>query len=169
MCEALFEGRVVDSDPHLALPSLQLCGGGLHWLRAEKKPAASGRGAASTCGTDTGLSSLPSQNQRKVVMSGWKPEAWAIMVTTPGERKPSVMMHLHCLHYFNVCTVFHTAPPSSFDSENWINETSGGATKPKKHQHWLVNMMKWNRLKHASYFMLKENKNIETGTSRCNQ
>ncbi len=65
--------------------------GSLHWLRAEKKPAGSGRGAASACGTDTGLSSPPSQNQRKVMMSGWKPEAWAVMVTTPGERTPSVM------------------------------------------------------------------------------
>lgn len=96
----------------LASPLSSSALGSLHWLMAEKKPSASGRGAASAGGTDTGLSSPPSQNQRKVMTSGWKWEAWVTIVTTPGERVrywQPFMMSLNSLKYLNVCSVCDTS------------------------------------------------------------
>lgn len=105
--------------------------GNLHWLRAEKKPWASGRGAARAAGTATGHSSPPSQNQRKVMTSGWKWEASTIIVTIPGERYSMSLCYLKkvlCV-FACVCMCVRLIPVSSFGSESWISETSGGASQ----------------------------------------
>lgn len=65
--------------------------GSLHWLKAEKKPSESGRGEEEAWEA-TGLSSLPWQNQRKVMTSGWKCDARTVMLMTSGRQTSDVRL-----------------------------------------------------------------------------
>jgi hypothetical protein len=60
-----------------------------------KKPWGSGRGEDEACEA-TGLSSLPSQNQRNVMMSGWKWDACTVKVMVSRRRRMDHMSDQRC-------------------------------------------------------------------------